>query len=113
MACTPALTRTCRSNKGIGFAVVRGLTKAGVDVVLTARNEARGTAALAALQSEGLAAGFFPLDVTKPESIAAAAEHVKSKGGLDVLVGRLVFDGRDFFLSSFFELANLFWSAGL
>ncbi len=87
------ITNVYRSNKGIGLAVVRGLAKTGADVFLTARDVTRGSAALTALQGEGLQANFFALDVTKPDSIAAAAEHVKTTGGLDVLVcfGRVFF----------------------
>ena len=75
-----------RGNKGIGLEVVRGLSRAGFDVLLAARDAERGHAAVAALQSDGFAASFVKLDVTKPETIAAAAEYAKSTGGLDVLV---------------------------
>src|SRR4051812_32096024 len=74
-------------NRGIGFEICRELAKHGVSVVLTARDAAKGKAAVKTLADEGLQADFQRLDVTSCRSIrscvAAAAER---HGRIDVLV---------------------------
>ena len=42
-------------NKGIGFAIARGLAQSGDHVLIGARDAARGAAAAATLRQEGLA----------------------------------------------------------
>jgi carbonyl reductase 1 len=76
------------SNKGIGFAIVRGLCKAFQgDVYLTARNEDNGKKAIAELEAEGLKPKFHQLDITDLASIQRLKEFlVKNYGGLDILV---------------------------
>lgn len=76
------------ANKGIGFAIVRGLCK-GFDgtVYLTSRNEELGKNAVAALQQEGLNPNYHQLDITVPSSIEAFRDYIKEKyGGIDILV---------------------------
>ncbi len=76
------------ANKGIGFAIARGLLAQGVAVVyLGARDAARGASAAAALAGAGSGARFVQLDVTDPVSIAAAADRIeRAEGVLDILV---------------------------
>lgn len=76
------------SNKGIGYGIVRVLSKSFQgDVLATARNVARGEAAIAELKKEGHEAKFYPLDITDPESVANLAKYLKKEyGGLDILV---------------------------
>jgi NAD(P)-dependent dehydrogenase (short-subunit alcohol dehydrogenase family) len=75
------------ANKGLGLETVRRLASLGWDVYLGARDAARGTAAVAALATEGLDVRFVPLDVTSDESVAGAAQIVAAHvGRLDVLV---------------------------
>ncbi|XP_046552062.1 carbonyl reductase [NADPH] 1-like [Haliotis rubra] len=76
------------SNKGIGFAVVRGLCKSfDGDVFLTARDEGRGQAAIADLNKEGLQPKFHQLDINDRSSIERLKSFLLSTyGGLDVLV---------------------------
>ncbi|XP_051047873.1 carbonyl reductase [NADPH] 1 [Phodopus roborovskii] len=76
------------ANKGIGFAITRDLCrKFSGDVVLTARDEARGKAALQQLQAEGLSARFHQLDIDDRHSIRALRDFLlKDYRGLDVLV---------------------------
>ncbi|CAG9109061.1 hypothetical protein JYU34_019988 [Plutella xylostella] len=76
------------SNKGIGFAIVRGLCKRfDGDVYLTARDVGRGKKAVADLEKEGLKPHFHQLDVTQPKSIETFRDYLKEKyGGIDVLV---------------------------
>ncbi len=78
------------SNQGLGLALVRGLCRAlGPDAVvyLTARDEARGRAAVAALRSEGLHPAYARLDVTEEDSVEALARAVRERhGGVDVVI---------------------------
>ncbi|MBN3300689.1 carbonyl reductase 1-like [Amia ocellicauda] len=76
-------------NKGIGLSIVTGLCRAGYpgDVVLTARDEARGQAAVAALKAEGHTALFQQLDICDQASVERLRDFLAQKyGGLDVLV---------------------------
>ena len=76
------------ANKGIGFAIVRDLCRQFQgDVVLTARDEARGRAAVQQLQAEGLSPRFHQLDITDLQSIRALSDFLhKEFGDLNVLV---------------------------
>lgn len=75
------------ANRGIGFEIALKLAQRGVHVVLTARNEARGKEALEKLTSAGLAASFFPLDVTSDASTQALSDYLrKTFGRLDILI---------------------------
>nr|XP_012638384.1 carbonyl reductase [NADPH] 1 [Microcebus murinus] len=76
------------ANKGIGFAVARDLCRQfSGDVVLTARDVARGQAAVKQLQAEGLSPRFHQLDIDDPQSIRALRDFLRKEyGGLDVLV---------------------------
>ncbi|XP_076405351.1 carbonyl reductase [NADPH] 1-like isoform X3 [Peromyscus maniculatus bairdii] len=75
-------------NRGIGFAITRDLCrKFSGDVVLTARDEAPGQAAVQQLQAEGLSPRFHQLDIDDPQSIRALRDFLLEEyGGLDVLV---------------------------
>lgn len=75
-------------NKGIGFAIARDLCRQfSGDVVLTARDEARGRAAVQQLQAEGLSPRFHQLDIDDLQSIRALRDFLRKEyGGLDVLV---------------------------
>ena len=76
------------ANKGIGFAIVKGLGKIfDGDVFLTARNTERGMAAVKALEEENIKVKFHQLDIDDPKSNAALAAFIKEKyGGIDILV---------------------------
>ena len=71
------------ANKGIGFEVARQLGKAGFSILLGARNVALGEQAAAKLRAENIDVRAIELDITRPETIAAAASAIPS---LDVLV---------------------------
>uniref|UniRef100_A0A8C6W1A8 Carbonyl reductase (NADPH) n=1 Tax=Nannospalax galili TaxID=1026970 RepID=A0A8C6W1A8_NANGA len=75
-------------NKGIGFAITRDLCrKFSGDVVLTARDEARGRAAVQQLQAEGLSPRFHQLDIDDLQSIRALRDFLRKEyGGLNVFV---------------------------
>jgi NAD(P)-dependent dehydrogenase (short-subunit alcohol dehydrogenase family) len=56
-------------------------------VLVGARDEARGTAAAAALREEDIDAGYVSLDVTDPGSAVTAADWIDARyGRLDILV---------------------------
>ncbi|XP_058587926.1 carbonyl reductase [NADPH] 1-like isoform X2 [Neofelis nebulosa] len=76
------------ANKGIGLAIVRDLCRQfSGDVVLTARDEARGRAAVQQLQAEGLSPRFHLLDIDDLQSIRVLRDFLRKEyGGLDVLV---------------------------
>jgi NAD(P)-dependent dehydrogenase (short-subunit alcohol dehydrogenase family) len=76
------------SNKGIGFAIVRDLCRQfSGDVILTARDEARGRTAVQQLQAEGLSPRFHQLDIDDLQSIRVLRDFLRKEyGGLDVLV---------------------------
>ncbi|XP_066115534.1 carbonyl reductase [NADPH] 1 [Saccopteryx bilineata] len=75
-------------NKGIGFAITRELCQQfSGDVMLTARDEARGRAAVQKLQAEGLSPRFHQLDIDDLQSIRVLRDFLRKEyGGLDVLV---------------------------
>jgi len=76
------------ANKGIGFGIVRGLCKKFEgDVYLTARDEARGLAAVDELKKEGLNPKFHLLDLGNEQTIVKLRDFMKETyGGIDVLV---------------------------
>jgi NAD(P)-dependent dehydrogenase (short-subunit alcohol dehydrogenase family) len=82
-------------NRGIGFAVCRGLAQAGLKVILTGRDEAQLRQAQSVLHAEGLKVTTIELDVTdrrmleppKDLKVSFIADWVQRKfGRLDVLV---------------------------
>jgi len=75
------------ANRGIGYEICRQLARRGLSVLLTARRDEAGETACEELRAEGLAVRFERLDVTEPESVAAAFQRIESDlGRLDVLV---------------------------
>lgn len=75
------------ANRGIGFEVVRELARAGLKVVLTCRDEAKGKEAQSQLASEGLNVDMRAVDVTASGSIRDLSLYLrKNYGRLDVLV---------------------------
>jgi (+)-neomenthol dehydrogenase len=75
-------------NKGIGLEVCRQLASRGVMVILTARDEKKGSEAVEMLRESGLPdVQFHRLDISDPSSAACLAEFIKEKSGrLDILV---------------------------
>lgn len=85
---SPRVAVVTGSNKGIGFAIVRGLCKQFKgDVYLTSRDEQRGKEAVAKLEAEGLTPKYHQLDITNIESVECLKGFIVEKyGGIDVLV---------------------------
>lgn len=75
------------ANRGIGFEIARQLAEQGVRVLLTGRNRDAAIEAAMTLRSAGLDVEALVLDVTRADSITAAATEIASKyGRLDILV---------------------------
>ncbi|MFJ9217007.1 SDR family NAD(P)-dependent oxidoreductase [Streptomyces sp. NPDC102383] len=87
------------ANRGIGLETVRQLDRAGLDVVLAARDVARGRAAARTLGSPRIR--VEELDVTDAKSVAECAERLADD---DVTVDVLVNNAGIYPTDSFFSL---------
>ncbi|KAJ4746883.1 hypothetical protein LUZ62_081288 [Rhynchospora pubera] len=87
-ACTQRIAVVTGANKGIGLEICRQLLEKGIMVVLTARDEARGKAAVSKLQDGGAKdVVFHQLDVADPVSIASLKTFIHCQfQKLDILV---------------------------
>jgi NAD(P)-dependent dehydrogenase (short-subunit alcohol dehydrogenase family) len=87
MTTTQRIAVVTGGNKGIGFEISRQLAKRGINVVLTARDAARGEEAVERLQAERLNVLFHSLDVTRAGEVRALARHMAARHGrCDILV---------------------------
>jgi len=74
------------ANRGIGFAIAKGLLQKGLTVIATSRSEESGKIATEQLASYGRVR-YFQLDVTNLESINACADFITASfGKLDILI---------------------------
>ncbi|XP_071455695.1 carbonyl reductase [NADPH] 3-like [Hetaerina americana] len=75
-------------NKGIGYAIVKGLCEKFDGIVyLTSRDETRGKASVSELNKLGFKPLFHVLDIEKQNTVVAFKEYImKNHGGIDVLV---------------------------
>jgi NAD(P)-dependent dehydrogenase (short-subunit alcohol dehydrogenase family) len=85
------------ANKGIGLQIAVQLAKAGVQVLIGARDDARAQGAVEDLATQGLTASTVRIDLSDEASIAAAAASIEAEHGrLDILVNNAgVFDHAD------------------
>lgn len=77
------------SNKGIGFAIVKGLLQNNYPgiVYLTSRDESNGLNAIKLLQNLGLNACYHQLDINDIDSVNQLARDIEVKhGGIDLLI---------------------------
>ena len=75
------------ANRGIGFETCRQLAGAGLRVILTSRDPAKGRRAADLLRREGKDVACEPLDVTDSKSVKRLLDAVRRRfGRLDVLV---------------------------
>lgn len=74
------------ANKGIGLEIARQLAKAGVTVLMGARDLQRGQAAAGELAQAGLAVEAIEVDLNNEATITAAAAISSRHGRLDILV---------------------------
>ena len=72
---------------GIGYATARALTAMGAHVVIAARDNPRGPAAVASLERTGGSSEFLPVDLASVTSVRQAARRFDaSHPSLDVLI---------------------------
>ncbi|MBO1198892.1 SDR family NAD(P)-dependent oxidoreductase [Staphylococcus simiae] len=82
-------------NKGIGFESARKLGKLGWHILLGARNEQRGTAAVEKLEQEGITAEWIHIDLNDLATIHAAAQYVtEHHTDLNVLINNAGIPGK-------------------
>ena len=75
------------ASMGIGFALARGLARAGARVVLNARTVDRLEAAADDLRGEGVDAATLPFDVTDAEAVRVAIDSYEAgTGPIDILI---------------------------
>jgi len=85
------------ANKGIGLETARQLGKLGITVLVGARDQAKGEAAVAELKKDGVDARAVKLDVDNSSDYAAVAKLIeKDYGRLDILINNagIMLDGR-------------------
>lgn len=71
------------ANKGIGFAIAETLGKLNVEILLGARNENLGQAAVQKLVDQGIKASFIKIDLNDFDTIHAAAKSIEE---IDLLI---------------------------
>ncbi|MCF4123275.1 SDR family oxidoreductase [Antribacter sp. KLBMP9083] len=85
------------ASRGIGRAVALGLARAGLDVALLARDEARLAEVADEIRALGRAAVVLTADVTSPQEVSAAVGRAEAElGSIDLLVnnaGRVEAEG--------------------
>jgi NAD(P)-dependent dehydrogenase (short-subunit alcohol dehydrogenase family) len=84
------------ANRGIGYAIAKGLAERGITTVLGVRDPGKGAAACSALQVQGLDVYFELLDVNDEKSIRTAVKHIQDRfERLDILVNNagILIDG--------------------
>ncbi|ERN06320.1 hypothetical protein AMTRI_Chr06g169960 [Amborella trichopoda] len=85
--CSETTAVVTGSNRGIGFEIVRQLSKHGLRVILTSRDVSKGQEAMTSLQREGFNVDFHQLDISDHDSITRFSEWIVQKyDGLDVLI---------------------------
>ena len=80
---------------GLGFAIARGLARAGSSVVLNGRNRDKLARAAEALAGEGVDAAVAPFDVTDADAVVEGLARVESEAGrIDILVNNAAMNQR-------------------
>jgi NAD(P)-dependent dehydrogenase (short-subunit alcohol dehydrogenase family) len=69
------------ANKGIGFAIAKGLGEAGMSVWMGARDAARGQEAVQKLLDQGLDVRLLEIDVVDDVSVQRAADTIATESG--------------------------------
>ena len=80
---------------GLGFAIARGLARAGSRVVLNGRNRDKLTRAADALAGEGIDAAVAAFDVTDADAVVEGVARVETETGpIDILVNNAAMNQR-------------------
>lgn len=75
------------ANRGLGLEIARQLGHKGMIVLIGSRDEKLGAEAAEQLKTQGITADTIQLDITQPQSIAAAVKKITDEFGyLDILV---------------------------
>ena len=75
------------ANRGLGYAIARQLAEHDIHVVTTARDLAQARSVAEELRGRGRAASAARLDVTAPDTITTAVQHVLDQHGrIDILM---------------------------
>ncbi len=75
------------SSKGIGYALAKGLSGAGAEIVVNGRDAGRLDEAAADLQSAGATVTTAVFDVTDPEAVREGVAKVEAEtGAIDILI---------------------------
>ncbi|MDR1159197.1 MAG: SDR family NAD(P)-dependent oxidoreductase [Syntrophomonadaceae bacterium] len=82
------------ANKGIGKQIARQMGKNGWNVLVGARNDDRGLAAVHELTGEGIEAEYLNIDLQDSETISAAVNLIESRHtGLSMLINNAAIPG--------------------
>src|ERR1700730_5511574 len=80
---------------GLGFAIAKGLARAGAHVVLNGRNRDKLDAAKALLESDGMTAHTLAFDVTDATAVSDAIGDIERRiGPLDIVVNNAAMNRR-------------------
>jgi gluconate 5-dehydrogenase len=79
---------------GLGFAIARGLARAGAAVVINGRNRDKLDAAAAELERDGAAPDVAPFDVTDASAVAGAIAALEHEAPIDILVNNAAINQR-------------------
>lgn len=75
------------SSKGIGYALARGLSGAGAEIVINGRDAGRLDQAAAGLRETGATVSTAVFDVTDPQAVKAGVAKVEAEtGSIDILI---------------------------
>ncbi len=86
------------ANRGIGFEIVRQLSRMGIIAVLSGRDKEKAESAASKLKSEGIEVAVVPIDVDSDSSVADGMKQIEGLfGRLDILVNNaaILTDGPD------------------
>lgn len=103
------VTLVTGANRGMGLEIARQLARRGHRVVVGARDDAKGRAAAAELDKEGMIVFPVALDVTNSDGTGRALAEIESRhGAIDVLINNaaILIDGPGGFEARLLDLTD-------